>query len=555
MARFRNIRMEASCPSRMFRARWFNRKDTDEGRQFKISKIIGPGLTINDSMMRLFINSEEQPRLVPRKRGRINVRSTNLTNYPEYLFFLILDLPWLQLIVFTFGLGMLFFIVFGSIFWTIGGGFSWHRIEEELSYTSCIFFTLQTFDNIGYGLLSPNTSSGDVVASFTALLSNFVKIFFGGIFLLKLTNPKKLKYTNKFSKVAVWNKNTTSFNDTNYHPGVERLSFRVCRVFTGSTLCSSSFQLVYFKTFTDVDGYECFEFQELDFEINKQMDRNRDISFSLPLLGLPWTVVHPIDKNSPLYGLSLCDIEKEHGEVIGILEGSDEICADYYQARWSYKACDIIENQEFLPCVRRDDLGFISVDFSRLSQTRRIDTSDNALKKSSPLKKIAKLMKKSLKRTRKSFMKLSGTFKSKNGRRYSLPKISRGPERLLSTPLPRKSFSSGNMRSSFIDPVLRDMMKEIPCNVSLTESDKIAMQSPKLCTLPSTNTTIEVLPANELPDDVRSRTESIKEVEPSSFTGLRRRHSLNKISGSPRKFSPRWSPSNRINPVSESPID
>jgi len=554
---------DATRAFRVSRSRTVNWKGLQKGKGCSFKKTISPRLTVHDSVMRLFVNSEEEPRLVPRKRGRINVRSSNLPDFWEYLFFLILDLPWLQSVVFASCLSIAFFLIFGFLFWITGGGFSYILVEKELSFRSCLFFTLQTFDNIGYGYLSPVTYNCDILASFTALLSNFVKIFFGGVLLHKLTNPKKLKYTNKFSDVAVRNENTMTFQIEGYETGVKCLSFRVARTFTSSTLCDSSFQLVYFKTFTDEDGYEKFEFQELDFEINKQLGRSRDISFSLPLLGLPWTVIHPIDKNSPLFGLSLQDMEWENGEVIGILEGCDEICAKNYQARWSYKACDIRENHEFVPCVKRDDCGFFSVDFGRLSKTRRVNPDYVAKPRVSPLKKIARRLRKGLKSTRRSLRKIGGSFRRSTLRKKSAPLkrwsteseiigLPETKERSLSTPLPGQSLPTDVVGINLIDNMYRGMIKGTQSR-SVTSSDKYILESGQESVLPLTaSTTIERMSVNTKSDEVGRSTDSISDIHPESFVGLRRRHSRRTSPESMRQ-SARRSPASGTHSAQRSP--
>jgi len=495
----------------------------------KVGRGIRPRFTVQDSVVRLFINSSEEPRLVPRKRGRINVRSTNLPSIIEYVFFLILDLPWLHLIVFVSLFSVIIFGIFGSLYWIIGGGFSYQQLEEELSFWSCIFFTLQTFDNIGYGLLSPDTMSGDSVVTITSLLSNFAKIFFGGILLHKLTDPKKMKYTNKFSDVAVWNKKTLSYQEDMYKSGVECLSFRVARTCSRSTLCDSRFHLVYFKTRTETDGYERFEFQELDFEINKQLGRSRHISLPSPLLALPWTIIHPIDNSSPLFGLTLRDMENENGEIIGILEGTDEISKKSFQARWSYKASNILEDHEFIPCVKRVD-GYYYVNFSRLSKTRLIDPECRPAAWMSPMRKIKRAVKKGYKGTRNSIRKISGVimrmetpWTAPRDRRSKPVRTFGRKARSHSSPFPSNSSEEELTKSGFLGNLLRNILGDLP-SLTFTTPAKYLAEPEQKSVIPSNDTT-------ELSSNVKladTRLEALREAKPSAAVGMRRRQPRSK---------------------------
>jgi len=335
-----------------------------------------PGLTFRDSILRVVLDHREQSRLIPRTRGRSNVRSKKLPAYGEYLFFLICDLPWLQLVMLTTGLLFIFILVFASMFY-LSGGVSHEKLEEEdLSFWTYFCFSFQTMDQIGFGTLAPVSFSCDLCVTLTSLMASFFWKFSGGIIFVKLSLPKKLKYLNKFSNVAVRNRNQLTFQGHGYHLGEESLSFRIAGTFSSSSICDSEFHLIYFRSKTDGMGYENYELQECDFEINRQLGRTRELIFSAPLLGLPWTVTHPIDRNSPLWGLSLEEMEKENGEMIGIVVGIDEISSLTYQSRWSYKASEILEGHEFIPCVRRDrENGFFNVDFKRLSKTRLLEPS------------------------------------------------------------------------------------------------------------------------------------------------------------------------------------
>jgi len=155
---------------------------------------------------------------------------------------------------------------------------------------------------------------------------------YGGIIFAKLSLPKKLRYIQRYSDVAVRNSTQVTFRGEGYPTGVESLTFRIGVGYSNTHVLNSSFHLVYFRTKTDENRQEIFYFQECGFEINKQSGRNRHMA-SLPLPGLPWTVTHPIDKNSPLFGVTSHQMDVENGEFVGILSGVDEVSSLSYQTR------------------------------------------------------------------------------------------------------------------------------------------------------------------------------------------------------------------------------
>jgi len=292
-----------------------------------------PSLTLRDSILRVMFNPKEQARLIPRSRGRSNVRSNKLPAFTEYMFFLICDLPWLQLFILTTGMLLFFILFFAIVFYFVGGVGQKDTEEEYASFWICLCFSFQTMDQIGYGLFSPLSFSCDVAITFTSLFANIFWKFSAGIIFIKLSLPKKLKYLNRFSTVAVKNRNRVTYQEEGYQRGVDSLTFRIAGTFSSSSICDSQFYLVYFSNKIDKEGYVNYEFHECNYEINRQQERNRVVKYSNPVLGLPWMVTHPIDKDSPLYGVSLQQMEEENGEMIGILVGIDEISSLVYQTR------------------------------------------------------------------------------------------------------------------------------------------------------------------------------------------------------------------------------
>jgi len=73
-------------------------------------------------------------RLIPRQRGRINVRSKNSPSRTAYLFFFLCDLPWYQLFLIMAFCYLVFNTIFALLFYSIGGGMSYWEREEVLSF-------------------------------------------------------------------------------------------------------------------------------------------------------------------------------------------------------------------------------------------------------------------------------------------------------------------------------------------------------------------------------------------------------------------------------------
>jgi inward rectifier potassium channel len=84
------------------------------------------------------------------------------------------------------------------------------------------------------------------------------------------------------------------------------------------------------------DGREVRRFYPL------MLERNR-----ITLFPTSWTVVHPIDSESPLYQKTLQDMESEDIEIVVYFKGYDEVFANEVHYRISYKSGDLVWGAKF----------------------------------------------------------------------------------------------------------------------------------------------------------------------------------------------------------------
>lgn len=86
-------------------------------------------------------------------------------------------------------------------------------------------------------------------------------------------------------------------------------------------------------------------------------------------LGFPANVVHIISPDSPLYGLSLAEMEARNFEVLVFVDGIDAMTSKQVQARYGYNASDIALFRVFAPMhleVRGTKMG---LDFGQFDDT------------------------------------------------------------------------------------------------------------------------------------------------------------------------------------------
>jgi inward rectifier potassium channel len=90
-------------------------------------------------------------------------------------------------------------------------------------------------------------------------------------------------------------------------------------------------------------------------------------------LTLSWTLVHPINDNSPIYGFLKEDFENNTGEIIVFIKAFDDMFSNTVVARSSYTFNEIIYGATFNPMYHRDDSNKSTVlELGKLNDHRKV---------------------------------------------------------------------------------------------------------------------------------------------------------------------------------------
>jgi inward rectifier potassium channel len=90
---------------------------------------------------------------------------------------------------------------------------------------------------------------------------------------------------------------------------------------------------------------------------------------------LPWTIVHPIDKISPLYNKTLEDLAKVHAEILILIKGFDETFGQTVHTRHSYRFDEIIWGAKFIPAFSIDANGDVVLHLDDINKMERVKLS------------------------------------------------------------------------------------------------------------------------------------------------------------------------------------
>ena len=160
------------------------------------------------------------------------------------------------------------------------------------------FFSVDTFATIGYGNIIPVGVAANTLVTIEALVNILAIALATGVIFSRFSRPSARIVYSRNAIVAPYREKTA-------------LEFRIANGRT-SQLIEVQIQVILTKL-EQVNGTSIRKFYDLDLE------RQRVVFFTLS-----WTVVHPIDPSSPIWGLTKKDLVDADAEVLILLTGTDE---------------------------------------------------------------------------------------------------------------------------------------------------------------------------------------------------------------------------------------
>jgi inward rectifier potassium channel len=104
----------------------------------------------------------------------------------------------------------------------------------------------------------------------------------------------------------------------------------------------------------------------------KQLALERERVYFLPLT---WTIVHPIDENSPLWGITAQDLASMESEVLILIKGFDDTFSQSVNSRHSYRHDEIEWGAKFSPAFFIDEVGEIVLNVDQVGRFALLESA------------------------------------------------------------------------------------------------------------------------------------------------------------------------------------
>jgi len=281
------------------------------------------------------------------KDGSFNVRrrGRRLTDFHLYKF--LVGLSWPQFIAVLFGTFVLVSAIFAGLYCAVGLG-SLQGVDARTpleAFLDAFFFSVQTLTTVGYGYIAPRALGSDAISAAEAMLGVMGFALAAGLIYGRFARPTARITWSRNALVAPYR-------------GKKSLQIRVANQRSNALVDLEATVVLQTVEGTGASHKRTYALLALE----------RSRVYFLPLT---WTIVHPIDAKSPLYGKTAEDLEQVGAELLVIIRAFDDTFSQVVHSRTSYRHDEILWGYRFTPAFHNDEDGHLVLDLSKIDDVEK----------------------------------------------------------------------------------------------------------------------------------------------------------------------------------------
>jgi len=294
-----------------------------------------PGLTQKfDRPLRRIIN----------KDGSFNIHRVGTTWRDFHPYLHLINLSWMAFLSTLFMGYLLTNTVFAAAYYfltpgQLQGAYAPERFHR---YWNDFFFSAHTLTTVGYGNISPVGVGANLLASFEGLVGVLGFAVATGLLYGRVSRPSAKIGFSPNAVVAP------------YQDG-HSLQFRVVNRRSNSLVELEARVLLMTVERNGSDARRSYSMLKLERE-------------GVQFLPLTWTVVHPIDRESPLWGKTAEDLDRLQAELLILLKGYDDTFNQTVITRYSYRHDELRWDKHFAPAFFVDDEGDVILEVRKVGE-------------------------------------------------------------------------------------------------------------------------------------------------------------------------------------------
>lgn len=286
------------------------------------------------------------------KDGSFNVRKVGLNASTRNAYQSLIQMSWTKFFLLAFSFLLLVNMLFGAIYTLV----EIKNLENDSSenvighFLHACYFSFQTFTTVGYGNYYPAGHLSNTISALESVLGWMCFALITGILYGRFSKPSARLLYSKKAIVAP------------YKNGLMSLQFRIANM-RNSMLMEMEATVLLMIVDKSKKSWRR-EFKPLSLE--------RDFILFFPLT---WTIVHPIDEKSPLYGKAQKELENIEMELMIRIKGYDDTFAQTVHSRYSYKIDEIVWGARYVQAFDVDNNGDVQLHFDKIHDHEKISLS------------------------------------------------------------------------------------------------------------------------------------------------------------------------------------
>jgi len=292
--------------------------------------------------------TDHQPERLINQDGSLNVKRTGLSFFDHFsVFHFLVTTNWLTFNLIVIASYLIINILFGIFYWSVGIDEIGIKHDTELKdLLESIYFSAQTFSTVGYGRANPGSHLANFIAFSEMLIGMMYLALAAGLLFARFSRPvAKIIYSKKVLVAPYQEKNGLMFRLTNAKSNL---------------LLDVEVKLLLTLT-VEENNKMVRKYYDLKLEMSK-----------INMLALSWTVVHPIDENSPIFNLNKETLDNSKAEFMVLIKGFNDTLSQNVHSRTSYKYYDVEWNAKFAP-IFSNEKGQAIVSVDKIGEYEKIN--------------------------------------------------------------------------------------------------------------------------------------------------------------------------------------
>lgn len=278
--------------------------------------------------------------------GTFNVHRRGARLRDTNVYLKMIDTTWPRFFLVVMAVFLAVNVAFAAIYLAIGFDKLQGTEPEMGPFTNAFFFSVHTLTTVGYGNVFPKGAPANTVSALEAATGLMVFAVMTGLLYGRFSRPSARIRFSDHALMAPYQDGTS-------------LQFRVTNA-RSNTLMNLEARVL-LMTVNSNDGQLKRNFIDLELE-------RRKVYF----LPLTWTIVHPIDSASPLYGKTAEDLKNMSAEILVLLQAFDDSFSQVVHSIYSYRHNEILWGAKFVPAFSVDLKGDLILDLNRIDELKML---------------------------------------------------------------------------------------------------------------------------------------------------------------------------------------